>query len=78
MLPSLSFLLHFLFYLIKILFELSLGISRVTNFLELANLGAMFFVVVLRFIDFIMQKNRPVNGHFNSDEFVSFQQYIMF
>ena len=48
-------LLHFLLYTIKILFELSLGISRITNFLELGNLGAMFFVVVLRLIDFVMQ-----------------------
>lgn len=52
-------LLHFLLYTTKILFELSLGISRVTNFLELGNLGAMFFIIVLRLIDFILQKNLP-------------------
>lgn len=50
-------LLHFLLYLVKILFELSLGISRITNFLELGNLGAMFFVVVLKLIDFVLQKS---------------------
>ena len=66
-------LLHFLIYTIKILFELSLGISRITNFLELGNLGAMFFIVVLRLIDFVLQNNLKTEGHIDSTNFVSFQ-----
>ena len=70
-------LLHFFIYMIKILFELSLGISRVTNFLELGNLAAMFVVVVLRIIDFVLQKNIPTDGFYNSSKFVPFNQYII-
>lgn len=65
-------LIHFFIYMIKILFELSLGISRFTNFLELGNLGAMFLLVVLKFIDIVLQKNLPLQGQFNSMQFISF------
>lgn len=45
--------LHFLFYLTKVLFELSLGISKFTNFLELGHLAALFVVVLMFIIEFV-------------------------
>jgi hypothetical protein len=45
-----ALLIHSLLYLAKILFELSLGISRITNFLELINLGTLFVVGIDKFV----------------------------
>lgn len=70
-------LIHFFLYFIKILFELSLGISRITNFLELGNLGAMFIIIVLRFIDFVLQNNIPLEGQLNSTKYIPFHQFII-
>lgn len=39
----------------KILFELSLGISRIINFLELINLGAMFIVVITKYVEIFLK-----------------------
>ena len=44
-------LIHCLLYLIKILFELSLGISRITNFLELLNLGTLLVIAVTKYVE---------------------------
>ena len=46
-------LIHALFFFIKILFELSLGINRVTNFFELVNLGAMLLFILTKYVEVI-------------------------
>jgi len=54
-------LLHCFLYMTKILFELQLGISRVTNFLEVINIGAMMVAVVTKYVEFALKSNREFN-----------------
>jgi len=58
------------------LFELSLGISRISNFFELGNLTAMFIIVVLKMVEFVMagQVKRTLT---NSTIFIPLHNYIM-
>jgi len=53
--------LHFVLYTIKILFELSLSISRVTNFLEIINLIFLLVVVLTKYIEVIVKGSRRVS-----------------
>ena len=46
-------LIHCILYFAKILFELSLGISKITNVLDLMNLSALFVLVIIKYIDII-------------------------
>jgi hypothetical protein len=48
-------LLHCILYLIKILFELQLGISRVTNFLELVNLSGMYVICITKYVEIVLK-----------------------
>ena len=50
-------LAHCILYLTKILFELSLSISRITNFCEVANLGCMFVFVVTKYVEIFLKGN---------------------
>ena len=52
--------LHFVLYTIKILFELSLSISRVTNFLEIINLIFLLVVVLTKYIEVIVKGSRRI------------------
>jgi hypothetical protein len=61
-------LLHCILYLIKILFELQLGISRVTNFLELLNLGAMFVVCITKYVEIVLKNSHQIDMA-NTDDF---------
>lgn len=45
----------------KILFELQLGISRITNFVETFNIGALMVAVVTKYVEFAIKSNREVN-----------------
>jgi hypothetical protein len=53
--------LHFVLYTIKILFELSLSISRVTNFLEIINLIFLLVVVLTKYIEVIVKGSRRIS-----------------
>lgn len=68
-------LIHSLLYLMKILFELSLGISRIINFLELINLGAMFIVVITKYVE-IFLKNQKIDLS-NFDTFYTWDLLIL-
>ena len=48
-------LIDSLLYLTKILFELSIGINRITNFLEMANLSANFIMIVVKYTEVILK-----------------------
>lgn len=68
-------LIHSLLYLMKILFELSLGISRIINFLELINLGAMFIVVITKYVEiFLKAQNIDLS---NFDKFYTWDLLIL-
>ena len=54
-------LIHSILYLIKIMFELSLGISRFTNFLELANLTALFIICISKYIEIVLKGKREID-----------------
>jgi hypothetical protein len=68
-------LAHCLLYLTKILFELSLSISRITNFLEVGNLGCMFVIVVTKYVEIFLKANQDVDMS-NSDRFYDFQMFV--
>ena len=53
-------LIDCILYLTKILFELSIGINRITNFLEMANLSAMFIFIIIKYTEVIL-KNQEYN-----------------
>ena len=59
----------------KILFELSLGISRIINFLELINLGAMFVVVITKYVE-IFLKAQDINLS-NFDTFYTWDLLVL-
>ena len=54
-------LFHCFLYMTKILFELQLGISRITNFLEVVNIGAMMVAVVTKYVEFALKSKRQFN-----------------
>ena len=58
--------LHFVLYTIKILFELSLSISRVTNFLEIINLIFLLVVVLTKYIEVIVKGSRRISLYHTS------------
>ena len=62
-------------YLTKILFELQLGVSRITNFLELMNLSAMFVVCITKYVEIIVKNNNEID-YYNSGIFQSFQLFV--
>jgi hypothetical protein len=49
-------LVHCVLYTTKIMFELQLSISKVTNILEVFNLGCMFVAIVTKYVEFILKK----------------------
>jgi hypothetical protein len=63
--------LHFVLYTIKILFELSLSISRVTNFLEIINLIFLLVVVLTKYIEVIVKGSRRIRLY-NTEEYEDF------
>lgn len=63
--------LHFVLYTIKILFELSLSISRVTNFLEIINLIFLLVVVLTKYIEVIVKGSRRIELY-NTTEYEDF------
>jgi len=54
-------LLHCLLFFIKIIFELSLGISRFTNIGELTNLGCLFVMIMTTFTSIIIKNNIEID-----------------
>ena len=60
-----------MFYFAKILFELSLSISRVTNFLELVNQAAMFVVIVTKVAEIVFKSS----SDFKMTDANSFQDF---
>ena len=66
-------LLHFIVYLTKVLFELSLGISKFTNFLELGHLAALFTVVVTYMIELVLKSRMNIERYMvDSTDYVYF------
>lgn len=69
-------LCHFVLFTTKTMFELSLGISKFTNFLELGHLAAIFVVCVSYLIEIALKLViEPKIG--NSNEFLLIDQIIM-
>lgn len=68
-------MIHCLLYLIKILFELSLGISRITNFLELLNLGTLLVIVVTKYVEVGLKSNFEIDFA-NTQNFYDFQLLV--
>ena len=60
----------------KILFELSLGINRVTNFLEIANLAALFILVIVKFTEIVLKTNEF--KHLDLADTKTFHNFQMF
>lgn len=54
-------LIHCFLYLTKILFELQLGISRITNFLELMNLSALFTVCITKYVEIVLKNQHNID-----------------
>ena len=56
-----AILLHAIVYMLKILFELSLSISRITNVLELINLSFMFVVVITKYVEIFLKSKLEID-----------------
>jgi hypothetical protein len=54
-------LIHFILFFIKIIFELSLGISRFTNMFEMINLGFMFTMIITEYTNIIFQQRLKID-----------------
>ena len=54
-------LVHFFVYMTKIMFELSLGISRVINVLDTINLICIFGGVITKYVEVILKANFEVD-----------------
>ena len=68
-------LIHCIFYVVKILFEMSLGISRYTNLLEAVNLVSMLVLIVTKYIEIGMKQSFVVNM-VDDQNFVDFTTFI--
>ena len=61
-------------YIAKILFELSLGISRFTNFIDIGHLITLLVIVVTKVIEVAMKANKE----FNMTDASKFQDFSFF
>ena len=64
-----------LFYIAKIMFELSLGISRFTNGLDVINMVSLEVIVVSKFIEVAIKANRELDMVY-SIEFQDFSYFV--
>jgi hypothetical protein len=67
--------IHSILYFTKILFELSLGISRLTNFLEIGNLCFMFIFVVTKYVEILLKAKQEIDFT-DSKTFQSFSIFV--
>ena len=75
-------LLHFVLFSTKTMFELSLGISKFTNFLELGHLAAIFVVCIAYLIETVFkngldQRLMEIRVSGDHSTFLSLDQIIM-
>ena len=54
-------LIHFILFTTKTLFELSLGISKFTNFFELGHLAGIFIICVTGLIEIILKEATEID-----------------
>jgi hypothetical protein len=54
-------LIHCIFYVVKILFEMSLGISRYTNLMEAVNLVSMLVLIITKYVEIGMKRSFKVD-----------------